>query len=746
MDMPGLGSVSMNVETFKTTPPGIESPEISPTRSVSPSTLTSSSSNRGRRSVSSMKGLMPLALSPPLSNFGSRSSTQSLTVDDGEMEHLHDNMPELLARDLEMSSGVFASRDMTAGAPSIASIPDEKGRARAGKMLLYSPYIAASARVQVLGAIEERKSMVSFLGQHDPTLVEHHSDSASTTSHGSSEEEDEEEEEGRGEAAPPSFRHRGSVVTSATSVGSIRCKTRIPSLPERPCECSWMDADSDREEQGDDLFEGCNTGSLCPRPPTPPGPEPGIRVKAAVPRANMPITWAQSSQSLHRKSHSVNGDTGTPILQRYTLGSPLKVPQRSSSVGSLQPQPQPSMSYAESSLSQSSGTRPHCSSLKTESTKALAIDTASSNALFIPRARRVAVGPGRIRDLSPTSYGYLDSDDEAMYSPKKKRANKENDVFMRPPSPPQPLRSVQSWLNSSPQPCAWASYTEDNARVVPLPPDAVENLRVSVACFPETMLLTSSLTVETIRSYAKKVRQPSMDCSSIMNGEILLPESTRKSLWRKVVPYRRGSQPPDLRTSPTSYNSRYGHSSAPGSSAFPDTPKPWTPLKNVFGCCSDYICDALYAHIVAYNYVSALLARSSMSHSVRGRPSTTSTRDSQPQDDIPKKAASLLGLSIASDVSVGMARYPPRLGSSLHDWTKEGTMRQRDTGPTAQDNALRAIQSGLLRCISRLLATAKLVAENGTGEEGVVEMESEEPDMLFMRSLCEIVRMAEDAV
>ncbi|KAG6002006.1 hypothetical protein E4U21_003574 [Claviceps maximensis] len=729
--MPGNQSASMNLELFGTTPAVNSSPETSPTRSASPSTLTSSSSSRGRRSVFSMKGLMPLALSPSLSASG--TSSQPVPSNEGEVERLTDYLPELLARDLEMSSDVFASKDMTAGAPSVTSMTDEKSRARASKMLLYSPYLAASSRVQ-LGAIEERKSMVSFLDHYDPALVEHHSDSASMTSHASSEE-----------ATPPSFRHRGSVVTTATSVGSVNCKARIPSLPELPHDCSWVDGDSDKEERENDIFEDYNTGSLRPRPPTPRGPDLGVRVKAAVSRGNVPASWAEPSQALHRRSYSVSGDASTSTSQSCLVGPRLKLPARSSSVASLQRQP--SKSSAESSLSQLSGTRPHGSSMKRKPIKALGIDTITSNAVFSPHTRNVAVGPSRIHDPSPspTSDSYVESDDDSMYSPTNKRLNKENPVFIRPPSPPQPLRSVQSWLNSSPQPCAWASYSEDNARVVPLPPDAIENLRVSVACFPETMLLTSSLTVETIRSYAKKVRQPSMECPSIMNGEILLPESTRRSLWRKVVPLRRSSQFSEPKTSQIPSSSRHGHGSAPASSALPDTPKPWAPLKNVFSCCSDYICDAMYAHIVAYNYISALVARSPMAHSVRGRPSTISTRDSQPQDDIPKKAASFLGLSAGGDSSASMGRYSQRQSSPLSDWTRDGMMRQRDTGPTAQDNALRAIQGGLLRCISRLLTTAKLMAENGRGDEGLVEMETGEADMLFMRSLCEIVRMAEDS-
>ncbi|KAG5926746.1 hypothetical protein E4U53_003006 [Claviceps sorghi] len=743
--MPGIESASLDRKTFKRTPAGIELPQKSPNCIVFPSTPTPSSSSssppstKRRRSVSSMKGLMPLALSPSLSTSGSTSQTVTIddsAVDDGGLQRSDNCLPEVLARDLEMSSAVFASKDLTAGPPRTASIPDEKVRARTGKPVLSSPYLAASARVQGLGAIEERKSIVSFLGQHDHVLVDHESDSASITSRSSSEE-----------AAPPSFRHRGSVVTTATSVGSVGCKTRIRSIPQGPHESSWMEADSDREEKENDLFEDGNVGSLRPRPPTPSGPDLGIRVKAALPRAHMPVAWAEASHVSHRKSHSINGDISTPTSQRRSEGSPMKFPQRSSSVASLQPRG--SMSHADCSLSPSFGDRLQDSARKAGRTQTLDMDTVSSYTLFTSSARDVAVGPGRIRDRSPMSDGFSDSDDEAMYSPRSKRTQQRHAVFTQPLSPPQPLRSVQSWLNSSLQPCAWASWTpynEDNARVVPLPPDAVENLRVSVACFPETMLLTSSLTVETIRSYAKKVRQPSVDGSVAMHGEVPLPDSPKKSLWRKVVPHRRGSQPFESRTWPGTHSWRHGHGSAPGSSAFLDTPKPWTALKNVFGCCSDYICDALYAHIVAYNYVSAVVARSPMAHSARGRPSTASMRDWQSQDDIPKKAASLLGLSAGGgEVSAGMGRYSQRLGSQLGDWTREGTMTQRDTGPTAHDSAMRAVQSGLLRCISRLVTTAKLMAENGTGEEGVVELGTEEADMLFMRSLCEIVRMAEDA-
>lgn len=177
-------------------------------------------------------------------------------------------------------------------------------------------------------------------------------------------------------------------------------------------------------------------------------------------------------------------------------------------------------------------------------------------------------------------------------------------------------------------------------------------------------------------------------------------------------------------------------------------PKPWTPIKNVFTHCSDYICDALYAHIVSYNYVSALVARNPVPAAAgHGRTGSTSTRDQQQQqqDDIPKKAASLLGLAASAEAAASMGRLPRRVSSPVGERTKDGTMSSRTTTPSSQEHALRVIQSGLLQCIARLVATAKLMVESSTGEEGMADTEVEDADMLLVRSLCEIVRMAEEA-
>jgi hypothetical protein len=257
------------------------------------------------------------------------------------------------------------------------------------------------------------------------------------------------------------------------------------------------------------------------------------------------------------------------------------------------------------------------------------------------------------------------------------------------------------------------------------------------------MLLTSSLTVETVRSYAKKMRHHVVEASSI-SGDSTQP--LRKSLWRKVVDYKKSSQPSEAKVLTRHSVSRQGSIAESSKLPDPDGPKPWAPIKNVFGHCSDYICDALYAHIVSYNYVSALVARNPVPLAGAGRSNSLSMKDSHAQDDIPKKAASLLGLAVSAEAAARMGQVSKRLSSPLGDWHKDGIMTSRNTAPSSQDNALRVIQSGLLRCMARLIATAKLMAENGQGEERMIDLEAEDADMFFMRSLCEIVRMAEEAL
>ncbi|CAH0038911.1 unnamed protein product [Clonostachys solani] len=334
-----------------------------------------------------------------------------------------------------------------------------------------------------------------------------------------------------------------------------------------------------------------------------------------------------------------------------------------------------------------------------------------------------------------------DSDSDGVSNPPRKTP--QNPVFIRPSPPPSPLPTVQSWLHGNALPYAAQCQGDDLAKAIPLPPNIVETLRVSIACFPETMLLTSSLTIETIRIYSRKVRQPSIE---LVNNLIPDPpvESPRKSLWKRVVTYKRSSSnlPRDRIRSPSPTEQSLKSRS---SSSLPSlSPKTWLPLKSVFGCCSDYICEALWAHIVAYNYISALIPRAPpQAKSNLHRPSTS---NGSQRDEIPKKAASILGLAASQGGSVPSMERPTLKLRTSSSWTlnKEGMVIEQSSRAASNENTTREIQTGLMRCIVRLIATAQLMSEDDKADEKIVEMETRGVDMLFTRSLCEIVRMSED--
>jgi hypothetical protein len=146
--------------------------------------------------------------------------------------------------------------------------------------------------------------------------------------------------------------------------------------------------------------------------------------------------------------------------------------------------------------------------------------------------------------------------------------------------------------------------------------------------------------------------------------------------------------------------------------------------------------DALWAHVVAYNCVSALVPRTPVNraNSRLSRPPT-----SHDKDEIPKKAASLLGLTSAPD------NLTRKLASQL-PWglNKESMVTEQSAKAANYDNTTRDIQAGLMRCIIRLIATARLMSEDMSTEERSVEIEAGSVDVLFTRSLCEIVRIAEE--
>ena len=624
-----------------------------------------------------------------------------------------DCFPEMLVRDLERSSPLFESKNMTAGMPTSPVWFTENHISNRSisspSRILNSPYQSGSVGVQNLGSIKERRSMVSFL-EHQGRQAEEESDEESVSSTESS-------------AGIPvrSVKARGhSIATAATSLTSGSGNLPSPkslSPVERGHEYSWIDVDSDgdndeetRPEIQGQLASPKGMAALSPRPPTPPNMESTfditVMMEAPQPRLHRACSCIdespKSSFQQHRRQMSAKS-LDSPVI-------PPRVTSLTSVTNSLDTTPRLKTPVFDSRISPD--------------------NFGYTNSSFFTQRFRDETDNNTILLKSDFGSIELEIEDEDTYMdhcPPPPPLSRPDTVYIEQTPPPSPLPTVESWLDGSNPPLPHIP-NDDLVKAVPLPPEIVETLRVSIACFPETMLLSSSLTTETIRSYSKKVRNPSADIWADPTSDSS-SSHRRKSIWKKVVSHGRDSSAA-RRHRLHSYHSN-------SSSGAVASPIPWAPLRHVFSGCSDYICDALYAHIVAYNYVSRV---------PRNQPSgkRASTSDSKSQgENIPKKAASLLGLSAPqANPTSNVGRFARKFSSPL---TAIGFNKEEPSTVTTQDNATRNIESGLLRCISRLIATAKIITENGTAEERIMDAEPHEMDMILVRSLCEIVRLSEEA-
>ncbi|KAH7126343.1 hypothetical protein B0J13DRAFT_646404 [Dactylonectria estremocensis] len=649
-----------------------------------------------RRSVSSMKDLLPLSLPKPRCN-----SPDNEPVEDAMTGEVGQCLPEVLARDLEMCSAMFAAKNMTAGTPSTTLVFEEKNKQRTMSCpgrILTSPYQTASLRVQSLGAIEERNSVVSFL-EHRGYGTEETSDLDSL--HGT---------ESSGGLEGPCIRLRQqSITTTATSLTSASGSAPSPKILqswEMSRGNSWINDESDDDidihEEVDAICE--RPVALSPRPPTPPNADSVVDNMGSI------KDLARSRTPLHHKTDSIDK---TPS-RRHELKS-INVPRRRTSLSC------PTTSTDTHSISQSLSPSPDSKATCRRRRR-----------FYQPSHYTHNSSEGEIEHSNSFSFVASHHDDTNDREADSIGFDEDNN------SPPSPLPTVQAWLEQSNPPYIHQMPVDDLVKAVPLPPDVMETLRVSIACFPETMLLSSSLTIETIRTYSKKVRHPSNEIWREPAGDFA-PEAPRKSLWKKVVSHGRESLSTRLHRNQQS--SDVDLMEATPRHGLPALPNAWAPLRHVFGSCSDYICDALYAHMVAYNYISRVPRNQPLP---LHRGSTASSKSQN--EDIPKKAASLLGLDSpqhSSQPSVG--RIAKKLSTPLWAFGKDEMTPGYGASSAAQDNTTRNIEAGLLRCILRLIGTARMMAEEGSSEERMMEYEPQEADMIFVRSLREIVRISEEA-
>ncbi|KAM7205296.1 hypothetical protein V8F33_001127 [Rhypophila sp. PSN 637] len=355
---------------------------------------------------------------------------------------------------------------------------------------------------------------------------------------------------------------------------------------------------------------------------------------------------------------------------------------------------------------------------------------------------------------------------------------------------------------------------------IPLPPEVLDTLRISLSCFPETMLLSSSLSIETIRTYSRKLRHrvggrsnqdnhhghtrhSNDDDESVFSFSSQGTKRPKRWQLRRLV----SSHKRDKHSLSNSHNypdnqlPRYSLTSASDTSS-PTSPHhqqpmipDWAPIKRVFPTGSDYLCDALYAHILVYNYLNTLCP---MPNNSPVSPINTRPHQSQPSQGtttgrnqnrkVPKKAASILG----------MQDSPGGAGSGSRQQSFDGQNRQttgrrfklhkeQDRSPDKlsllsgnggispsssvgqgsggiETAVIRDLQAGLTRCIGLLVKTLEKGFATGTDETTFLMEEQQQSessrrgkggdlptagrsngqfDSSMMRALCEVVRASE---
>ncbi|KAI1076976.1 hypothetical protein F5B20DRAFT_583715 [Whalleya microplaca] len=666
------------------------------------------------------------------------------------------NLPEMLVVDLEQSCDVFKSRHLTAGAPAPSLADDgSKRRYSLQDSSLRPPAISSHhaefiSRTRSLQTVEQKHSQYITVGYK---RQQNNNDCDTSSSESSA-----------GGLEPPSISAQdASITTPATSVSSEKVDSPFLSNRGVPTDKSpggsWMDLDMEevaiaerrcssmilhppplhhltrRDDAGDLRSMSLNSGAPRPKLTSPSGSSSTIAKMSTTKEQERTISPPPPTKVPERRS-SLSFHKQYPVLPQINV-SPLLPPSRSTT-----------------SLPQetSSGLRP--SPVPPETPKSQIIPNEDNRSSSTPSTGSPA---GTLRTEQPT-------------------------LMAGPLSPMivSPQVDVESWLESSVDNYAYNSAHQRGGDVphtpTPLPPDVIDTIRVSVSCFPETMLLCSSLSIETIRSLSRRLKYGTESLAS--ESQTIVPSESKQNKW-KWNPFQKQSSPSsDEAPSPPRNNyadvltSRYN----PGWVRNPD----WSAIQNLFPAGTDYLCDALYAHIVAYNYITSLCPRSALINPT-SRPASKSSSSKTPSDldlrlsidqrtsisdsmMIPHKAASLLGLqddpdapipeppstrcnTLRSKRSLFALPKPPEGGRPRTSATP-GPHGHRKVPSDQAGQTLKDLRLGLARCIARLVATLRL-ANSGqlpnaaSTIEGITPPRREEdPD--FMRALCEIVRVCEE--
>ncbi|KAL1856284.1 hypothetical protein Daus18300_010857 [Diaporthe australafricana] len=388
------------------------------------------------------------------------------------------------------------------------------------------------------------------------------------------------------------------------------------------------------------------------------------------------------------------------------------------------------------------------------------------------------------------------------------------------------ITQVQSWLDSSAatthSPTQFPPHSSPTSKApvgsVRVAAEVLENLRISVGNFPDTMLRTSSLTVQTIRSYSRKLRRggtssgdrgfsrdsddfaliafdaPTMDSvpASTERTSSLGNLKFKKLSLRGKKHHFSSRQPPSHNSPflkeeddfwpPVDHHNFSMRSNTPPSRKSSDASACVGALRTIFPNGTDYLLDALYAHVIAYNYMNSLCGAmphllSSPGHpGLRSRPSMTfppgvtsradlelQDRDDlvirELQDDVattastavvPKKAASLLGLG-QTHMGRPVKPRPGTLGGRKEKHRKTTPPAASFSASLESESAMRDLREAIANNIKRLVETVKQCSptagrdsDEDSEDAAILAQNGRELEPVLLRALCEVVRCYEE--
>lgn len=650
------------------------------------------------------------------------------------MDAIEQTFPELLARDLARSQDVFRTRSLTAGSPAASLAlecqPPQVPRRNPGRVVtstlhrttsetaLCSPREYARVRADTarrqqrerqqeewplkgpgprLSSLPDRRQDHMFAIKEIHMKQVSNKESKRLFLNGLEDDwvSDSSADIEPGTSSPSVRTRKQSVTTAATSVeiqsvlggSGEACLSPTSSLGKEAsrapgrCDRSWVDLDPDMLRSEAELDGGVASIGAAEY-------SDGSQAQSATRSSVRGNTEQLAHVDVPRRRSSLSHQVTTVVIGEATQVRVGCAPHRVDMDAAFKP-PTPSLPHEASSFLPQSYHSPD----DWEANEAASYQIATATChppIYEPQYALTATSSYQLRPPSPppqeaVAHDALDASQPSrqhaslLYKLRKTRSHSRMPI----------VTQVQSWLDSSattahlnsPTDLATSSPTSKapigSVRVAA---EVLENLRISVGNFPDTMLRTSSLTVQTIRSYSRKLRRGGTSSGDRGFGrdsdDYTLAAFDAHTMESVPLSMDRKSSLGNLRLKKLSLRGKKLHLSSRqaathGSPFAKDEDDFWPPmdhhnysmlsntppsrkssevsacvgaLRSIFPDGTDYLLDGLYAHLIAYNYMNSLCGAmphllSSPGHpGLRSRPSlnfppgVTSRADLELQD------------------------------------------------------------------------------------------------------------------